>query len=139
MTVSIILNLPEDISVRAHQIADTTSQPVEQVLLNHLKSLSAPLPALPLDEQAELDALQHLSDDALWTIAAEQMPDSAQSRMQNLMDRNSRGPITDEEYHELEALVERGNRLMVRKAEAAVLLNQRGHLFTQQDFRQKRE
>ena len=53
----IILKVPEDISMRARQIAATVAQPVEQLLLDHLKTLAAPLPVLPPDTQAELDAL----------------------------------------------------------------------------------
>ena len=53
----IILEVPEDISVRARQIAVTVAQPVEQLLLDHLKTLAAPLPALPSDTQVELNAL----------------------------------------------------------------------------------
>ncbi|MAS36914.1 MAG: hypothetical protein CL610_23120 [Anaerolineaceae bacterium] len=134
MTDQIILTLPEDLSERARRIAESTAQPVEQVLLNHLRTLSEPLPALPPDVQAELDALKSLSDDTLWTIARDQMPEDAQSRAQILMDRNSSGQITDAEYAELENLAQRADRLMLRKAEAAALLNQRGHIFSQSDF-----
>jgi hypothetical protein len=139
MTNPIVLTIPDDISDRARQIAETTEQPVEQVLLDHLKTLSAPLPALPPDVQAELDALKQLSADALWTIARDQLPDDVQARAHELMDRNSRGTITDEEYSELQALVERADRLMVRKAEAASLLRMRGFSFTQKDFNLKHE
>jgi hypothetical protein len=89
---------------------------------------------MPEDEQAELKALHFLSDDALWTIAAEQMPESQKSRMETLMDANTRGTITENEFSELEALVERGNRLMLRKAEASGILIERGHSFKQEDF-----
>ena len=106
MTDQIILTLPEDLSERARRIAESTAQPVEQVLLNHLRTLSEPLPALPPDVQAELDALKSLSDDTLWTIARDQMPEDAQSRAQILMDRNSSGQITDAEYAELENLAQ---------------------------------
>jgi hypothetical protein len=123
--------------VRARQIAETVAQPVEQLLLNYLKTLAAPLPVLPPDTQAELDALQHLSDDALWTIAREQMPEDVQVRAHALMDKNSRSVMTDEEHAELAQLVERGDRLMLRKAEAAALLRQRGYTFTQKDFQAK--
>jgi hypothetical protein len=133
------LTVPDDVYNRARRIAEETSQPVEQVLLEHLKNLPEPLPALPPDEQQELDALKHLSDDTLWTIAREQMPQDIQNRMQLLMDKNSLGTISDEEYQELAAYVERGNRLMVRKAEAAGILMERGHKFTQKDFRPKDE
>jgi hypothetical protein len=129
------LTIPEEVYSRARRIADETAQPVENVLIEHLKNLTEPLPALPPDEQEELDALKHLSDDALWTIAREQMPQVVQNRMQVLMDKNSLGTITEDEYTELAAYVERGNRLMVRKAEAAGILMERGHTFTQRDFK----
>jgi hypothetical protein len=135
MTTPIVLTVPEEISDRARRIAETTDQPVEQVLLDHLKTLSGPLPSLSPDEQAELDALKHLSDDAPWTIARDQMPEHVQARAHDLMERNSRGTISDEERIELQKLVERADRLMLRKAEAVALLRARGYTFTQQDFK----
>lgn len=122
MTDAIILTIPEDISARARQIAETRDQSAEQVLIDYLKTLPS---SLPPDIQAELDALRHLSDDALWTIAREYMPDDVQARANELLDRNSRGLITDDEHRELEILVERADRLMLRKAEATSLLRQR--------------
>ncbi len=135
MTEQITLTLPEDISARVRQIAETTSQPVEQIVLDHLKSLSIYLPPLTLDVQAELDALHHLSDDALWTIAREQVPEEAQARAHTLMDKNSRGTITDTEAVELGKLAQRADRVMLRKAEAATILKERGFAFSQKDFR----
>ena|SRR5579871_1258598 len=131
------LNIPEEVYTRAQQIADETSQSVDQVMIEYLRTLAAPLPTLPPDEAVELEALKHLSDDALWTIAREQLPQPVQERMQVLMDKNNFGTITDAEFSELEASVERGNRLMVRKAEAAGILAERGHQFTQADFSAK--
>ena len=92
------------------------------------------LPLLPPDEQAELDALKHLSDDALRTIAREQMPEAVQVRAHLLMDKNANDAISDAEYAELQTLVERADRLMVRKAEASGILHSRGNPFTQRDF-----
>lgn len=132
MTDQIILTVPENISDIARTLAQQTAKPAEQVLLEYLETLS--LPALPPDEQAELDALKRLSDDTLWTIAREQMPEAAQGRAQFLMDKNDRHTISDVEYDELQQLVERADRLMVRKAEAASILKSRKHSFTQDDF-----
>lgn len=128
------LSVPEDVYLQAQQVAKETAQPVDQVMIAYLRTLSAPLPVLPPEEEAELEALKHLSDDALWTIAREQMPDEQQQALQALMDKNSQGGITPEEYAELEALVERGQRLMVRKSEAAALLTGRGYRVTPQDM-----
>jgi DNA-damage-inducible protein D len=136
-TENYTLSVPKEVYKHAQRIAERTEQAVEPVLIDHLKTLSEPLPKLPPDEQEELDALRHLSDDTLWTIAREQMPQSIQDRMQVLMDKNSFGTITDEEHTELAGYVERGNRLMVRKAEASGILMERGHKFTQEDFRPK--
>jgi hypothetical protein len=135
MNDTLVLPIPHDIAERARVIAATTEQPVEQVLLEHLKTLAVQLPILPPDEQAELDARQHLSDDALWTMAREQMPSDVEARAHTLMDKNSRGTITDDEIAELEKLVERADRLMLRKAEAAAILKARGYASTQQDFK----
>jgi hypothetical protein len=126
-----VLNVPDDVVAAAREIAEATAQPVEDVLLNRLKTV---LSALPPDEEAELDALRHLSDDALWTIARERMADSVQEHMQALMDKNSLGTITPDEYSELEQLVDRGQRLMLRKSEAAAILTRRGYQISLQDL-----
>ena len=133
MSDQIVLALPDDISARVRLIAETTSLPVEQVLMDYLKTLF--VPELPLPEQAELEALHHLSDDALWTIAREQLPDDVQRRAHELMDKNNRETMTDQESAELDKLVERGDRLMLRKAESASILKSRGFAFTQDDFK----
>jgi hypothetical protein len=123
----VTLNVPDHIYNHARQIAENSDEAVEAILIRHLETaFSQRIPALPPEEQNELDALTHLSDDALWTIAREQMAARKQARMQTLMDANSNGSITDEEHQELAQLVEQGQRLMLRKAQAAALLTERG-------------
>jgi hypothetical protein len=124
MTEQITLTIPEEISDRARQIAAVTAQSVEAVLLEHLKTLSTPLPVLPPEQQAELDALHQLSDDTLWTIAREQMPEAAQSRADALMGKPA-SALTDDEQTELDQLVERADCLMLRRAEASAILRSR--------------
>lgn len=131
MTDQIILTIPEEISERARAIAELTAQSVEAVLLEHLKTLSTSLASLPAEQQAELDALSQLSDDTLWTIAREQMPDAAQARYETLTAQVSGSTLTPEETRELDALVERADRLMLRKAEASAILRSRGYAFNQ--------
>ena len=121
------LTIPDDVYQRARQIAEETSQPIDQLIIGYLRTLSASLPVLAADEEAELEALKHLSDDALWTMAREKMAEILSSQMEQLMDGNSKGTLTPDERHTLESLVERGQRLMLRKSEAAALLTQRGY------------
>jgi len=127
------LTVPDEMVQAARQIAEATSQPLEAVLLSRLKT-ALPLPVLPPDEEAELTALLQLSDDALWTFAREQMPRELSERMETLMDKNSLGTISPAEYQELESLVERGQRLTLRKSEAAAILTRRGYHVTPQDL-----
>lgn len=130
---TITLQIPEHIYERAQQVAETTDQPLEAVFLHELEN--AFLPPLPEDEEAELSALSYLSDDALWTIAREQMPSLRQERMQVLMDGNTKGTLLEVEYQELEHLVEQGQRLMLRKGKAAALLTERGYKITRESLR----
>ena len=83
-----------------------------------------------------IDALKYLSDDALWTVAREQMPSACQERMQKLMDGNTQGKLSDEEHGELAQLVEQGQRLTLRKGKAAALLTERGHKVNRQALRE---
>jgi len=128
------LTIPEEVYARAREIAAQTSRPVDDVMLEALRTLYDRIPMLPPAEENELAALHHLSDDALWTIARERMADDLQALMQALMDKNSRGTITADEYAELERLVERGQRLMVRKSEAVAILTQHGYRVSPDDL-----
>jgi len=128
----VTLVVPAEIYDRARRAAEQTTQSVERVLIGYLESAASD--PLPIDEQAELDALAYLSDDALWTIAREQMPAKSQSRMRKLMGLNSQDKLSDADRRELEALVERGQRLTLRKAEAIALLTARGHKITRADL-----
>lgn len=128
------LTIPDDVYRRARRLADQSAQPVDKVLIEHLRTLPTSLPALSPEEEAELEALRHLSDDALWTIAREQMGAEQQERAQWLMDRHSLGRLQAGEREQLEQLVERGQRLMLRKSEAAAILAQRGHQIDPQNL-----
>ncbi len=131
---TVTLTISEQVYTRARQIADSTAQPVERVLTSRLEEVFDDLSALPADERAELTAFQKLSDDTLRGITREQMTRQEKERMAYLGDRASRGTITAEESSEYALLVERGNRLMLRKAWAAGVLMDRGFPVSQDDF-----
>ena len=121
------ITIPEKFSARLRQLAARRRQPVESIIEDRLfTSLDDELDDLPTGEQAELRALHHLSDDALRAIAAEQMTAVNQALIGQLMAKNSKGELSREEQEKLAALVDRGDQLMLRKAEAAAILVQRG-------------
>lgn len=122
------VTIPEKLYAKAQSLAESSSQSVEEIIRVLLaESLDQPRLALPQDEQAELKALSYLSDATLFTIAREQMPEKYQEQMQALMDKNNQAELTEPEQQTLTQLVEDGQRLMLRKAEAMRLLISRGH------------
>jgi hypothetical protein len=132
---SVTLPIPDYIYDHARRIAEGTSQSIEAVLLQQLQdAFTAPVPNLAPEEQRELEALSLLSDDALCTIARERMPEDRQARLHALMDANSQGKLTDMQQADLEALVIQGQRLSVRKAQAAAVLTGRGYRVTLEEL-----
>jgi hypothetical protein len=135
MTHPITLTMPDQIYDPIMEIAEAKSVTVEEVGIAQLRSVqSVTLPSLPADEESELIAFKFLSDDTLRAIAREQMLKRDQSRMQLLMTRNNMGDITADERDELAALVERGQRLTLRKAWGAAILIERGYAITADDM-----
>ncbi|TVR21481.1 MAG: hypothetical protein EA396_07975, partial [Anaerolineaceae bacterium] len=127
---------PDSLYQKAQQVADQKSVSVDEVIRTRLEeTFDQPLFDLPDDEKEELKAMAYLSDDTLWTIAREQMPKIIQQRMALLMTKNTQGTITDAEHKELTELVERGNRLTLRKAQAMKYLTERGHKVTLDDLK----
>lgn len=122
------ISIPEGLYQKAQRVAQQTSRQVDDVIRARLEgALDEPFFDLAADEQAELKAMAYLSDDALFSMMREQMQRVKQDRMSLLMDKNTHGTITGEEYEELAALVEDGQRLMLRKATAMNLLMDRGY------------
>src|SRR5262249_10527323 len=120
--------IPHALYEKAQRLAQQTSQSVDEIICTRLEgALDQPMLDLPSDERAELQAMSYLSTDALWTIAREQMPPDLQHAMSQLMEKNSQGTITADEFRDLSALVERGQRLTLRKAQAMKLLVDRGY------------
>lgn len=129
----ITLKISEQVYEYARRLAQTTSQSIEVILQQRLEDI-LPLPLLPPDEEAELAALRLLSDEVLWTLAAEQMPHVQQERLTTLLSLNKHNTMSDAEQKEMDDLLQRGDKLMVRKAEAAGILTERGYKVSPKDL-----
>ena len=122
------ISIPDALYEKAQRVAKQQAQSVDAVICTRLEgALDQPILDLPADERTELQAMAYLSDDALWTIAREQMQPELQACMSQLMDKNSAGTITENEWRDLSNLVERGQRLTLRKSQAMKLLLARGY------------
>jgi hypothetical protein len=123
---TIALSIPQHMIDQLRRLARARGLPVEQVILQLLEASLVEAP-LPPSVQAELDALTHLSNEALWTIAHEQMDLDQQEQMQLLRKRSRLNTITEPERTALIQLEDQGQRLTLRKSKAMALLIERGH------------
>jgi hypothetical protein len=130
------ISIPDSLYQKAQEVAKQKSLSVDEVIRVGLEgAFVGSMFDIPLDEQAELKAMTYLSDDALFSMMREQMPQTKQTRMSALMDQNDLGTMSDEEYSELATLVEDGQRLTLRKATAMNILLDRGYKLTLDDMK----
>lgn len=85
------------------------------------------LERVPERFQADLRALDHLSDDVLWQIARADMDNDKAALYKELLERNRRKDLSDSERKTLSALREEADLLMLRRSYAQGLLRWRGH------------
>lgn len=128
MTVkSITLQLPENLYIRLQQTAQATQQSLDEILLHAVEVGSPPAwETAPAEFQADLSALDRLSNAALWRIARARQTEADMRRYQELLDKNANGVISAAERSELTHLRTEFDRQMLRKVHAAALLQWRG-------------
>jgi hypothetical protein len=121
------VELPEDVYERVRRAAKGMNQPVEKALADIVRAATPSLEKVPTEYRAELESLEDLGDDELLTISRSRLAPARQRRMQVLLDKNQRGELTDRERRAMAELRSAGDRLMLRRSYAALLLKYRGH------------
>ena len=124
---SITLNLPEHVYAQVQQTAEAFQQPIEALIIDAVEKSLPRLDDLPPELVDDIAALPLLNDAALWAKARETLSKAEQARLSDLLYQNSEGLITADERRELDKLVEATQRIMLIRAEVAVLLKQRGY------------
>ncbi len=123
---TITLELPDTIYLPAKRMAEVVHRPLADVLVGALQASLPPLEGLSPALTAELGALEKLDDDSLWKVMISQVPLEQQRKLTRLLRKNKAGKLTRTDQANLAALQEEADRLMLRKARAAVLLRFRG-------------
>lgn len=130
MTVrTITITIPEMLFLQLEAAARSSAQSLDVVVAQSLeRTIPSHLVALlPSDLQAELAAMEHLSDEALRAIAYSSASTSAIEQMDDLIALKQENTLPSEQQAQLSALRIEAEALMVRKAHAFVLLKSRGH------------
>jgi hypothetical protein len=126
MTQTVTLELPEAIFLPAQRMAKAIQRPVADLLIRALRASLPSLDELPPVLIADLVDLEKLNDKALWQVMLSQVPSGQQRKLNRLLAKNKNDGLTDAERIEMEALQNEADRVMLRKARAAVLLKFRG-------------
>jgi hypothetical protein len=121
------LQLPEDIYERVRRAAEGMHQPMEKALVSIVRAATPSLERVPRQYRAELEALEDLGDEELWKIARSQLTPARQRRLESLLDKKQRGALTSREQQALAGLRADGDRSMLRRSYAYLLLKYRGH------------
>src|SRR5208282_1963788 len=107
---------------RVRRAAKGMNQSVEKALVDIVRAATPSLEKVPAEYRAELEGMEDLGDDELWGISRSRFAPVKQRRIQRLLDKNQRGELTDRERQALAELRSAGDRLMLRRSYAALLL-----------------
>lgn len=127
MSTAITFELPQAAFEQLRSAAHRQNRPMAEVVKDIVLREIPALPALPADIETELASFAQLSDDVLWIIARGTLTPQQQRSLANLNDKAQRHPLTQAEQKQQQQLIDAYDRTMVRRAEAALLLKQRGY------------
>jgi hypothetical protein len=123
----IVLNLPGPLYQRVRRTAENLRRSVEDVLLDSVATALPPLTGLPDEVSDDLVSLAFLNDRALWEAARSALPAEHHRRMDDLLAKKGQNRLTTEEEQVLDRLVNEYEVLVLRRSQAAVLLQRRGY------------
>jgi len=140
MSQTVVLDLPDETIVHYAWGAAAARKPLEEFLADRLNEAASALVDLytrPFD--TDLDELNQLSDDDLWSIARQRLGDSEQEQYDVLLEKNQQALLPPHEQAVLGRLGNRARHLTLRKAHAFMILKWHGHKLPSPDEMQENE
>jgi hypothetical protein len=128
MTVqAITLNLPETVYEQIRRAAEKAQRPVNEVLVEAVTAVAPVIGIASGEMRTALAQMAYLNDAALWQAARTTMTAEQRERLEALHDQQQRDGLTAEEQAEEQALLALYRETLLVRAQAAVLLKQRGY------------
>lgn len=128
MTAQLVtIHLPETLYTRLRMRAEQHQRSVADEVLELLTATLPVADELPEDLQTALSPLQVLDDAALWQSAQLRLNHQALERLEALHHKRQREGLTEEEDTERADLLRQYERILLVRAHAAAMLNERGH------------
>jgi hypothetical protein len=120
---AITLNLPETVYEQIWQAAEKVRRPIDDVLVEAVVAVAPVMDTAPGKMRSALAQMAYLNDAALWQAARATMTVGQRERLEALHHQRQRGTLTAEE----QALLTLYRETLLVRAQAAVLLKQRGY------------
>jgi hypothetical protein len=128
MTIqAITLNLPETVYEQIRRAAEKAQRPVNEVLVEAVTAVAPVIGIAPENLRTALAQMAYLNDAALWQAARATMTAEQRERLAVLHDKQQREGLTAEEQAEEQTLLALYRETLLVRAQAAVLLKQRGY------------
>ena len=128
MTVqTVTLNLPTTTYERIKRAADKLRRPVDDVLSEAVVAAALVADSTPQSLRSALAQMAYLNDAVLWQLARATMPQAQAARLEELHHEQQREGLTEEEKGEERELASLYRDTILVRAQAAVLLKQRGY------------
>ncbi|WP_374688078.1 ribbon-helix-helix protein, CopG family [Promineifilum sp.] len=121
----ITVELPVSVAERLREEANRQNRPVRDLVRELILERWDNLPPLPPEVEAELEAFHSLSDDVLWLVARSSLTIEEQKELARLNAKIQ--PLGTAEESRREALLAAYDRTVLRRAQAAVILQSRGY------------
>jgi hypothetical protein len=127
MSAIIQVELPSETFERLEEVARQQRRSVDEIVRAMILQELPELPPLPHALETELEAFGHLSDDVLWLLAKNTLSPSQQAELAELNELSQQRDLTSVEQGRQQTLLALYHQVLVRRAQAAVILKARGH------------
>lgn len=124
---TIQVELPEAVYQQIRRAAEKTHRPFNEVLIEAVSAVAPVMEMPPSPFRTALAQMAYLNDAALWQAARATMTVAQRERMEDLHERQQRAKLSLKEQEEAQALVALYRETILVRAQAAVLLKQRGY------------
>jgi hypothetical protein len=126
-TQEVTLELPEPVYDQIRRAAEKTQRPINDLLLEAVIAAAPSLDAPTGPLRSALAQLAYLNDAALWQAARSTVLPAQRERLEALHGKQQREGLSAEELQEEQALQELYRETLLVRAQAALLLKQRGY------------
>lgn len=123
----VTFRLPESVYERIRQMADRLRRPVGELIAETVTAAAPETESIPEKMRGALSQMAYLNDAALWQAGRSTMNAEQRERLAALHDQRRSRPLTKDEEADEQALLALYRETILVRAQAAVLLKQRGY------------